>query len=112
VIYSGVAQRYLPAGRQGAIKNMYTVYAIKSRLDNRIYVGLSQNHMQRLSEHNAGRVKSTKHYRPWQLLFIETGHQSLPSARLREKKLKSGFGKEFLKSLPKNKITYSGVAQR
>ena len=68
--------------------------------------------LRRVNDHNAGDTKSTKPYRPWRLFFIETDHQSLSEARVEEKKLKSGFGKEFLKTLPKNTITYrSGVAQ-
>lgn len=92
---------------------MYYVYAIISSVDNRLYVGMSKSPTQRLSEHNLGYTKSTKPYRPWKLFFIETDFQTLRDAREREKKLKSGFGKEFLKTLPKDIITYrSGVAQR
>ncbi|MBK7650777.1 MAG: GIY-YIG nuclease family protein [Flammeovirgaceae bacterium] len=77
---------------------MFSVYAIKSLLDGRIYVGLTANVSKRLIEHNSGKTKSTKGYRPWQLIYTEL----LPSrleARLKEKFLKSGTGKEFLKSL-------------
>lgn len=91
---------------------MYSVYAITSAVDDRIYVGLSKNPESRLIEHNAGETFSTRPYRPWKLFFIKTGFQSLIEAREVEKTLKSGFGKEFLKTLPKDKVTYSGVAQR
>jgi putative endonuclease len=76
----------------------YVVYAIKSRLDQRIYVGFSKNIEKRLKEHNAGKTKSTKGFRPWNLIFTEqvTGRAN---ARKREKYYKSGIGKEFLKSL-------------
>ena len=77
---------------------MYFVYAIKSLLYGRIYVGMTTNVSKRLVEHNSGKTKSTKGYKPWQLIYSE----SLPSrldARQREKYLKSGAGKEFLKSL-------------
>ncbi len=92
---------------------MYSTYAIWSKTANRIYVGLSKDPFQREAEHNKGETKSTKGFRPWKLFFIETDYQSLAEARKAEKKLKSGFGKEFLKTLPKDTITYrSGVAQR
>lgn len=77
---------------------MFFVYAIQSQIDKRIYVGMSVAVSKRLLEHNSGKTKSTKGYRPWQLIYTE----SLPSrleARQREKYLKSGVGKEFLKSL-------------
>jgi putative endonuclease len=74
---------------------------------------MSQNPSRRMMEHNAGETTSTKPYRPWKLFFVETDFQSLIEAKKREKVLKSGFGKEFLKALPKNTVTYrSGVAQR
>jgi putative endonuclease len=50
---------------------MMVVYAIKSLVDNRIYVGMTLNPERRLIEHNQGRTKSTKGYRPWILIFKE-----------------------------------------
>ncbi|OGF82156.1 endonuclease [Candidatus Giovannonibacteria bacterium RIFCSPLOWO2_01_FULL_44_16] len=77
---------------------MYHVYAIQSFIDGRIYVGMTQNVNQRTKEHNDGRVFSTKGYRPWKLIYTET-QSTRPQARVREKQLKSGYGKEFLKSI-------------
>ncbi|MFA9289255.1 MAG: GIY-YIG nuclease family protein [Weeksellaceae bacterium] len=78
---------------------MFTVYAIKSSKDGRIYVGLTGNLTRRLSEHNAGQVFSTKGFRPWNLIYQEQAINRL-EARKREKYLKSGVGKEYLKSIP------------
>ncbi len=77
---------------------MFTVYAIKSDVDGRIYVGFTIDFEKRLKEHNAGKTKSTKGFRPWKKLYIEEAETRL-NARAREKYLKSGVGKEFLKSL-------------
>ena len=52
----------------------------------------------RLAEHNQGRTKSTKGYRPWALFHFET-YTTRAEAREREKYLKSGIGKEWIKSL-------------
>ncbi|MFA5130381.1 MAG: GIY-YIG nuclease family protein [Patescibacteria group bacterium] len=75
---------------------MYSVYALLSLKERRIYVGLSGNVEKRIQEHNSGRVFSTKGFRPWKLI-----HQELvgtrQEARNREKYLKSGIGKEWLK---------------
>ena len=77
---------------------MYKVYAIQSEVDGRLYVGMSQDIEKRVREHNSGRVFSTKGYRPWKIVFAEeVGERA--EARKREKYLKSGFGKEFLKSI-------------
>lgn len=77
---------------------MYIVYAIKSLTRNYIYVGLTDNLERRLHQHNNGLNKTTKAYRPFELIYKEV-LGSRPEAREREKYLKSGFGKEFLKSL-------------
>jgi len=77
---------------------MYIVYVIKSEKDGRLYVGFTENLARRTKEHNAGKTKSTKGYRPWALVYKEeVTERSL--ARKREKYLKSGCGKEFLKNI-------------
>ena len=88
---------------------MYYVYAMQSIKDGRIYVGMSRNVKQRLKEHNSGYVFSTKGYRSWKL-FHQEAYATRKDARIREKKLKSGFGKEFLKSIL-YKTPSSAVAQ-
>ena len=80
---------------------MYFVYALKSIEHNRVYVGLTKNLDLRLKEHNAGKTKSTKFYKPW-VLFYSESFDSRIEARQREKTLKSGFGKEFLKKILNN----------
>jgi putative endonuclease len=91
----------LPAGREWRfIRNYimaYVVYAIKSSFDNRIYVGFTVNLEKRIKEHNQGKTKSTKGSRPWVLLYNEIVENRI-EARKREKFLKSGCGKEFLKN--------------
>jgi len=74
----------------------FFVYVIRSEKDSRFYVGMSSNPERRLLQHNSGKVFSTKGYKPWGLFFTE----ELPGrteARKREKYLKSGIGKEFIK---------------
>ena len=62
----------------------YFVYAIKSRIDKRIYVGFTENVQKRLNEHNSGKTKSTKGYRPWDLVFT-TECETRTEARKLEK---------------------------
>jgi putative endonuclease len=76
----------------------FTVYAIKSNNRNYIYVGMSNNLERRLDEHNQRQNKSTKAYAPFTLLYSES-FDSRSDARVKEKYLKSGVGKAFLKSL-------------
>jgi putative endonuclease len=77
---------------------MFIVYAIKSESRNYIYVGMTQNLENRLKRHNGGFEKTTKPYKPFFLIYQET-LATRAEARKREKYLKSGIGKEFLKSI-------------
>jgi len=79
---------------------MYFVYVISSSKKNYIYVGLTNDVSRRMDEHNKGYNKTTKPYRPFELKFQEK-YSTRSKAREREKDLKSGSGKEFLKSLLK-----------
>ncbi|WP_350216825.1 hypothetical protein [Ekhidna sp.] len=50
--------------------------------------------------HNSGYERTTKALAPFKLLlYKEDGYATRKNARAREKYLKSGAGKEFLKSL-------------
>ncbi len=73
------------------------VYVIQSLKDGRFYVGMSENVDLRLKQHNKGMTTSTRFYKPWKLLFFEE-YVSRAEARKREIYLKSGSGKEFIKS--------------
>jgi putative endonuclease len=76
---------------------MVFVYVLRSSVDGRFYVGMSENVTLRLAQHNKGFTKSTKGYRPWELFFFEE-YDTRESARKREIYLKSGIGKEYIKS--------------
>jgi putative endonuclease len=77
---------------------MYYVYALKSQKINYIYVGISDKPERRIEQHNRGYNKTTKPYKPFTILIIEE-YSNREEARKREKYLKSGCGKEFLKKL-------------
>ena len=77
---------------------MYFVYSISSLTRNYIYVGLTDNVERRFNQHNTGSNKTTKPYLPFKLIYTEE-FPDRDAARKREKYLKSGIGKEFLKRL-------------
>ncbi len=52
----------------------------------------------RIKEHNLGKTKSTKGYLPWVLVYQEV-FNTRREARLREKFLKSGQGRDYLKKV-------------
>ena len=51
-----------------------------------------------MEEHNLGYNKTTKPYKPFMLLYKEECEDRI-KARKREKYLKSGIGKEFLRKI-------------
>ena len=76
----------------------FFVYAISSIKRSYIYVGLTDDIDRRFNQHNSGKNKTTKPYRPFNLILLES-YPSRIEARKREKYLKSGIGKEYLKSI-------------
>jgi len=77
---------------------VYYVYAIKSIAKKYIYVGLTNNPERRIAQHNCKKERTTRSYAPFNTIRIEQ-YETRLEARKREKYLKSGSGKEYLKSL-------------
>lgn len=67
---------------------MYYVYLLRSLKWNRFHVGYSTDLKRRFLEHNAGRVGSTKFYKPWELVYYEAYKNKLTVTK-REKQLKN-----------------------
>ncbi len=72
------------------------VYVMNSLSRNYIYVGLTNSVLRRFAEHQTGQEKTTAPYRPYELVHTEE-FPSRIKARVREKYLKSGVGKEWIK---------------
>jgi len=77
---------------------MYKVYVLKSKKDNRRYIGYTDNIDRRLKEHNRGKVKSTYKRRPLELIYFEEYPDKL-LAEKREGFLKSGQGRKLLNTI-------------
>jgi len=84
---------------------MFYVYLLQSLKNRDLYVGYTKNLEKRFIEHQKGKVLSTKGRRPLSLIYYEA-YRSNKDARNREKFLKTGRGREFVK---KN-IIYSRVS--
>ncbi|MEQ8582187.1 MAG: GIY-YIG nuclease family protein [Marinoscillum sp.] len=76
---------------------MFYVYILKSIEHARHYTGMTSDLERRLSEHNSGKTKSTRAFKPWKLVYLEE-YDTRAEARNREKYLKSGSGREWLKT--------------
>lgn len=77
---------------------MYFVYVLKSQKTNSLYKGQTANLEKRLLEHNIGKVKSTKAFIPWKIAYYEE-FTNREDAVKREKYLKSGIGRQFLRDI-------------
>lgn len=76
---------------------MYYVYVIQSQVNDRLYIGQTNNLERRLDEHNSGKSIYTKTIKPFTLLYNET-FATRKEAVNREIELKSGKGREWLKA--------------
>lgn len=75
---------------------MFYVYVLKSLKKNWKYIGSTRNLKKRIRAHNDGSVKSTKHYKPLDLIYYEA-YVDYSQARTRELELKNhGQKKEIL----------------
>jgi putative endonuclease len=75
---------------------VYFVYILRSEKDGKRYIGMTSNIERRLSEHNTGRVKSTKNRQPLVLVKLEQ-YETKVEAEKREKFLKTGSGRNWMK---------------
>lgn len=66
---------------------MFYVYVLKSKKDERLYIGYTSNLRKRFQEHNSGLNTSTKNRIPFSLVYYEA-YRSIEDAKVREKRLK------------------------
>ncbi len=76
---------------------MYYVYVLRNKVNNYRYIGHCENIPLRLKDHNYGKIKSTKSFKPWHLVYYEE-FRTRAEAIARERFLKSGIGREWLDS--------------
>ena len=77
--------------------SLYTTYVLKSGKFVRHYYGHTKDLVNRLKRHNQGKVRSTKAFLPWKVVYTEE-FQTKSEAYQREMFFKSIEGYQFLKS--------------
>jgi putative endonuclease len=77
---------------------MFIVYVLKSRKDNKFYIGQTNNLLSGLRRHNEGRVQSTK-YRLSLILVYSENYATRSEATVREKYLKRLNGNSTFKEI-------------
>ena len=77
---------------------MFNVYAIYNSTANKVYIGQTEDIDRRVAEHNRHTIMGfTARFRgEWELIYKESV-ATRSEALIREKQLKSGNGREFIK---------------
>lgn len=88
---------------------MVYTYVIRSRKDNKWYTGTTNDLRKRFQEHNESKVTSTKGRGPFDLIYYEACID-MNDAFAREKYLKTGMGKRYLKNRMKRFLSVTGQA--
>lgn len=76
---------------------MYYTYVLKSKKNGRLYTGYTINLRKRLKEHNNNKSSYTKGRGPFVLVYYEACLDE-DDAKARERYLKTGKGKLYLKN--------------
>ncbi len=74
----------------------FYAYVLFSESHQRFYKGHCENLDTRLKEHNLGKTKSDKAFRPWKMVYFEK-FETRDEAIKREKYFKTAAGRRFLK---------------
>ncbi len=75
----------------------FVVYILFSEKYNKTYVGFTSNLLERFKSHNLFGIKGyTIKFRPWKVIYVEFFNLKA-DALMREKFLKNGNGREFIK---------------
>ena len=82
----------------------FVVYLLENQKDKSWYIGFTTNLKQRLKDHQKKRSSYTSKKETWKLIYAEMYLDKF-DALGREKFLKSGSGRKFLKNQLKNYLT-------
>jgi putative endonuclease len=77
----------------------FTVYILYSEKFDKHYTGYTSDIELRIKSHNEFGKDWTARYRPWKLIYIKEFENKIEAMEY-EKWLKTGVGREFIKSLP------------
>jgi len=76
---------------------MFYIYVLRSKKDNKLYTGYTDDLRKRFNRHNKGDIVSTSFRRPFELIYYEASINQ-QDATAREKYLKTGMGKRYIKN--------------
>jgi len=77
---------------------MYYVYILESEGQGKYYIGSTRDLGSRIKAHNAGKIRSTKAFFPYRVVYKEE-FATYTEARKKELLIKSKKSREFIKNL-------------
>lgn len=83
---------------------MYYVYVLQG--PKQFYIGSTENLKRRFSEHQSGKPVATRKRGPWTLVYYEAS-LSKTDALVREKYLKTAWGRRYLKTRMSHSVQLS-----
>jgi putative endonuclease len=83
---------------------MYYTYILESQKDGGWYIGFTSDLKRRLQDHNSGQSKSTKSRVHFKLIYYEA-YIDKRDAEGRERFLKSGLGRNYIKKQLSNYLS-------
>ena len=86
---------------------MYYVYVLRNPESKMLYTGFTSDLRKRLAEHQDGNSPYTRSRGPYELIYYEACIDSKDAAA-REKYLKTGMGKRYLKNRLKRFLALTG----
>jgi len=86
---------------------MIYTYVLESKKDGKWYTGFTHDLRERFKQHNNGKVFSTKGRGPFKIIYYEACNNE-KDATMREKYLKTGMGKRYLKNRLKRSLSLTG----
>lgn len=89
------------------MNKFYFTYVLQSKKTGNFYTGYTTDLRKRLNEHNKGKSGYTKGRGPYMLIYYEACTDE-DDAKAREKYLKAGRGKRYLKSRLKRFLFRTG----
>jgi putative endonuclease len=76
----------------------FYLYILKSKVNERFYIGTTADLNDRIKRHNEGRSKSTKLGRPWEVVYTEE-FDNRSKALARERQLKNWKNRKRIEDL-------------
>jgi putative endonuclease len=82
---------------------MWYTYLLYSRSQDKFYIGVTNDLKRRIEEHSRGKTQTTSRMKDFELAYYEASKNEI-DAKNRERQLKTGFGRGYIRKRLQNYI--------